>query len=239
MDIQQWLVATAHRAPPPPSDDHHMPHAAWERTHSQDQEQWQGRFYRRKRKRASSDSSIIAQRAPRATARNRTAAPRSLPSERARSAISAESRSQQSYSSRHGPGSPETAPSKTYERRPRHKTRADRYEPKQRKRKGDQDARNERKSGNKRRKSHRSGDGGRTVGLVQSFQLKNGPKNNRLTVGVTPRRMADDLRLITDTDEAGHNCWSLQAWASFRSGDRTRCRVYVTHFILWSCAISC
>lgn len=223
MDIQQWLAETADRAAPDRSDDHRFPDAFRAHPHAQGREEQLGRSYRRKkRKRASSDSSIIV---PRPTNRSRTqAAQRSLPSERGRSAESADRVFQHSaYSSPDASPSPGPAPEKTYERRPRHKTRPDRYEPKQKKSKGDHDARKERKSGKKRRKSHRSGDGGRTAGLVQSFQLKNGPKNSRLTVRVTLRSVLAALRLITGCiDEARRNFWIVQAWASFCSGNRTR-----------------
>ncbi|KAI7363803.1 hypothetical protein KC354_g6204 [Hortaea werneckii] len=69
-----------------------------------------------------------------------------------------------------------------YTRRARHKTNPDRYEPKSRKQEREPKACNDSRSRPKHRKSHRSGDGGRTTGLVQSFQLKNGPKGGRLTL---------------------------------------------------------
>ena len=186
MDIHEWLAATADRAEPNPSDDHRIPEELRAHPLPPARVQGMGRSYRRKkRKRASSDSSIIA---PRPTTRPRAqAVPRSLPSERARSAESADQASQNSgHSSPSASPSPVHIPDKSYGRRSRHKTRLDRYEPKPKKQKDNHDAHKDKKSGKKkRRKSHRSGDGGRTAGLVQSFQLKNGPKNNRLTVCVT------------------------------------------------------
>lgn len=74
------------------------------------------------------------------------------------------------------------APAKTYERRARHKTKADRYEPKAKKKKSKQDERKEKPLA-KRCKARRIGNGGRTADLVQKFTLKNGPpKDRRLTV---------------------------------------------------------
>ncbi|KAM3420141.1 hypothetical protein BST61_g3441 [Cercospora zeina] len=66
-------------------------------------------------------------------------------------------------------------------RRPRHKTRADCYETKP-KRKKARNIRDVKESKSKHRKSRRTGDGTRTAGLVQSFQLKNRSNNNRLTL---------------------------------------------------------
>jgi hypothetical protein len=69
-----------------------------------------------------------------------------------------------------------------YDRRARRKTRADRYEPNQRRTKEVQSA--EPKTATKRikRRDRRGRDGSGTQDLVQSFQLKNGPKKQRLTV---------------------------------------------------------
>lgn len=185
VDIRRWLAATDDRAPPPGSGDHCISgsHTLWADAHTQDRgEDRRGRIYRQKRRaRASSDSSIIATREPkRADLSRADDAAGSLPSVRARSASHAES-SEWERGTGGRSESTEAVPQKTYERRLRHKTRPDRYEPKQKRQKGDEGARREKKS-RKRRKSHRSGDGGRTAGLVQSFQLKNGPKGNRLTV---------------------------------------------------------
>ncbi|KAI7692079.1 hypothetical protein KC322_g11031, partial [Hortaea werneckii] len=69
-----------------------------------------------------------------------------------------------------------------YTRKARHKTKPGHYEPKSRKQRRELKARNDSRSRPRHRKSHRSGDGGRATGLVQSFQLKNGPKGGRLTL---------------------------------------------------------
>ena len=87
------------------------------------------------------------------------------------------------------------APNKTYDKRARHKTRIDRYEPKTKKQKRERTTDKDKKSNQRRRKPRRKDDGGRTIGLVQTFQLKNGPRNNRLTVSVQAR-LIDDLTLI-------------------------------------------
>lgn len=72
---------------------------------------------------------------------------------------------------------------KTYERRARHKTKADRYQPKAKKRKLVQSEQKGEEPRAKRRKARHNG--GRTAELVQKFTLKNGPcKDRRLTVSV-------------------------------------------------------
>ncbi|OQN95800.1 hypothetical protein B0A48_18085 [Cryoendolithus antarcticus] len=128
------------------------------------------RRYRHKRRKYHSDSSIIAPLAREAPEHDRDAA-----HVRRRRRQTSEAHSQSARAS------PEPF-TKTYERRPRHKTKADRYEPKKKKSKQDRpsDGQDARKS--RRRRSHRTGDGTRTTGLVQSFQLKNGAKSGRLTL---------------------------------------------------------
>lgn len=215
MDVQEWLATTADRAPPLPSDDHRMPDGVWADPHEQDRE---------RRKHTSSDSSLIVPRNARPANRSRVqAATRSLLSEQARSADSADSRPQAAQSSIFAPDGGKHAAQKTYERRPRHKTRPDRYEPKGRKRKGTPETRKGRRSGKKRRKSHRNADGGRTIGLIQSFQLRKGPKNSRLTVRDASSYTTRGLRLtVGRPDQARGNRRALQTWASFGSGDRSR-----------------
>ncbi|KAF2217605.1 hypothetical protein CERZMDRAFT_80321 [Cercospora zeae-maydis SCOH1-5] len=73
------------------------------------------------------------------------------------------------------------APAECFKRRPRHKTRADCYESKPKRKKAHK-SRDAKKPKSKHQKSRRRGDGDRTTDLVQSFQLKNGAKNNRLTL---------------------------------------------------------
>ena len=172
MDIAQWLAATTDRAPPDRELGDHIPPVT-DHPQAKDGGRRAGRSYRRKRHRASSDSSLVV---PNPTNHERgQAATRSVASEAVRPAESTDG------GAGHSSRSPSIhAPPKTYERRARHKTRADRYEPKPKKR---QENHARKKPSQKRRKSHRSGDGGRTAGLMQSFQLKNGPQNQRLTVG--------------------------------------------------------
>jgi len=78
-------------------------------------------------------------------------------------------------------------PIKVYEKRARHKTKPDRYEYKPKKGKEEHEPK---KSKSKRQKRDRTADGARTTGIVQSFQLKNGPKSNRLTVRLLTRLIA-------------------------------------------------
>ena len=174
MDIHKWLNDTADRVPPDLSDDAHKPDFL---QHHHEKSDRPGRNYRRKRKRASSDSSVIA---PRPTTHVQARA--ATPSEASNRFQAADDSSGKDTTFQHLTPAEQQQPTKSYEKRPRHKTRPDRYEPKSRKHSKEHDAKKERKSGQKRRKSHRSGDGGRTTGLVQNFHLNNGPKNNRLTV---------------------------------------------------------
>jgi hypothetical protein len=186
MDIQGWLQDTADRAPPNPSDEVDAPAVG---RYAQGDEATTAIRYRRKRRRTGSDSSIIA---PQRRADYRSKAEdRSVNAAKDRSADGLVSRSL-SASRHRRPRSqereidghikqPET---KTYERRARHKTKADRYESKKQDtkgRKGRDDA-GERTSKRKGSRAHRGGDGKRTENLVQGFRLKNGPSNSRLTV---------------------------------------------------------
>ncbi|KAK3706304.1 hypothetical protein LTR37_012819 [Vermiconidia calcicola] len=174
MDIGAWLAATADRAPPDASSDHNIHEVR--RPGNEDSERL-GRSYRHKRKRPSSDSSIIAP-----GQRTHQHAREPFHSETVdREALDAAGsrRSESSGSSRK---TADELPAKTYERRARHKTKPDRYEPKPKKQRKGRHGHMDRKSKENRRQSRRTGDGSRTTGLVQSFQLKNGPKNHRLTL---------------------------------------------------------
>ena len=177
MDIQTWLEDTADRAPPDHPDELQIPNFI--QPHLAQPER-SGRGYRRKRKRSSSNISYLQPQAelhadPDRMRHGRARSP-ALPSV-------ADAVSERIETSHDSPEAPKVAPARTYEKRARHKTRPDRYEPKSRRRK-ERDTRKERTSGRERRKSRRKDDGGRTTGLVQSFQLYNGPKNSRLTVSL-------------------------------------------------------
>ncbi len=174
MDIPGWLEGTADRAPPDASSDDHIDRHFWE-----EQSGRLGRQYRYKRKRASSDSSFIA------PAQDRQ---HGLASHRAASAHNAHvrARSRSSAGSSRADDRPTNLDVDKYERPPRHKTRPDRYERKTKAHRRGDDGRREREKKPKRRKP--TDDGSRTTGLVQSFQVKNGPKNNRLTVSLHARR---------------------------------------------------
>jgi len=188
MDIQRWLRDTTDRAPPEGFDDRQVP--AFLRSPGNADSLI--RKYRRKRKRAASDSSIIAPqpdvRGLEDLANDGRQVGRARPAHSVGRNVDSGSRhSAEGRSPSSDPG-PTTRPDqKTYERRARHRTKADRYEPKQKKKgrhqSGDKRASHETRT--ERRKSKRIRDGGRTAGLVQSFQLKNGPKNQRLTVRTT------------------------------------------------------
>ncbi|KXT04976.1 hypothetical protein AC578_10333 [Pseudocercospora eumusae] len=160
MDIREWLQNTADREPP---DEH---------DHS--------RFTRPKRKRASSDPPARAQ--GKARLKRHQTASHSSSSDHVRLAGEDTDSSRSTNNSTHSRNTSVSArdrlPVKSYERRARHKTRPDRYDPKIKKPRKDR----EKKDKSKRRKSHRSGDGARTAGLIQSFQLNHGLKNERLTL---------------------------------------------------------
>jgi len=176
MDITQWLENTADRVPPDQEVDLGFP----EFLQAHDEPEHVTRKYRRRKKRASSDSSIIEPR--REHHQRGKAANYAHSSGEVRGADHAIARSRSSHSYASSEPDPQTTRVKIYEKRARHKTKPDRYEPNSKKRRKEREAREDGRSRPKRRKSHRSGDGGRTTGLVQSFQLKNGPKNSRLTV---------------------------------------------------------
>ncbi|KAI6910029.1 hypothetical protein KC318_g6379 [Hortaea werneckii] len=183
MDIRQWLDDTADREPP----DVDVPPGSLQLLNPQNLPTRHARRNRRKRKRASSDSSIIVpphSHSKRGRRRPRVQTHSSTPSA-VEDACDAEDAGADAYSSP-ALGDPKSAVDAVHEhaytRRARHKTNPDRYEPKSRKQRREPKARNDSRSRLRHRESHRSGDGGRTTGLVQSFQLKNGPKGGRLTL---------------------------------------------------------
>lgn len=175
MDIQKWLQATTDRAPPEKSDAVDAPNFIGSLRAQLEPDSHQ---YRSKRKRREpSDSSVIPQDYSKDHAKARKRPKRRQDDKTSESDL---------YQPRTSDTRPEKStlsetPSKTYKRRPRHKTKPDRYEPKTRKPKKDREPRTRKNAERKRRRSHRN-DGERTTGLIQSFQLKNGSKNNRLTL---------------------------------------------------------
>jgi hypothetical protein len=186
MDIQGWLQDTADRAPPNPSEEIDTPAVG---RYAQGDEATTVIRYGRKRRRTGSDSSIIAPQ--RRTDYRSKAEDRSAHAARDRSADGLVSGSLSASRHRRPPsqerdmdGRNKQPEPKTYERRARHKTKADRYEPKKQDTKGrkQRDDAGERKSKRKGSRAHRGGDGKRTESLVQGFRLKNGPSNSRLTV---------------------------------------------------------
>ncbi|KAI7155311.1 hypothetical protein KC349_g7071 [Hortaea werneckii] len=183
MDIGQWLDDTADREPP----DGDVPPGSLQLPNPQNLPTRHARRNRPKRKRASSDSSIIVpphSHSKRGCRRPRVQTHSSTPSA-VEYACDAEDAGADAYSSS-ALGDPKSTVDAVHEhaytRRARHKTNPDRYEPKSKKQKREPKARNDSRSRPRHRKSHRSGDGGRPTGLVQSFQLKNGPKGGRLTL---------------------------------------------------------
>jgi len=169
MDIHSWLENTADREPPDQPELRGFAHLGAEQLRKK---------YHHKRKRASSDSSLLqARRHERATALRRT-----VSSDCFHDTGKVFTRYDRQRSEEYERAGSDDAPPKTYEKRARHKTKPDRYEPKAKKHLKERESREDKKAEVKPRKSRRSGDGGRTVGLVQGFQLKSGPQKSRLTV---------------------------------------------------------
>ncbi|EME38232.1 hypothetical protein DOTSEDRAFT_104518, partial [Dothistroma septosporum NZE10] len=184
MDVRAWLQNTADREPPDERDkagspEHLRPERYTAEAHTHVQ---QG-----KRKRASSES-VLARRRP---SRGRhgghgreRAAPDDSSSHRVRSAHDGTASSRSSCSVSRRESSPDRRFNTTFERRARHKTKEDCHEPTTKKRRKKHESREDHKFKSKSmpRKSHRRGDGVRTAGLVTNFQLKDRPKNHRLTL---------------------------------------------------------
>lgn len=184
MDIREWLQNTADREPP--DEYHHPGFPAFLRP--QPSEVIDGvrpSRHRPKRNRASSDPIDTAHQ--QARRKQHQAVLHSSSSEHVRLAQNKDITTSHSRDS--SVSGRALAPIKSYERRARHKTRPDRYDCQPKNERKDRETYREKKRKSKRRKSHRSGDGERTVGLVQSFQLKNGPKNERLTVSKLTRAL--------------------------------------------------
>ncbi|KAK0283517.1 hypothetical protein LTR35_001949 [Friedmanniomyces endolithicus] len=169
MDIHSWLENTADREPPNELELRGFAHLEAEQL---------GKKHHRKRKRASSDSSLLQSRR-----HDRAAAVHvAISSDGFRNVGNVFTRHDRQRSEECARSGGDDAPPKTYEKRARHKTKPDRYEPKAKKHFIERGSREDKKAEVKPRKSRRSGDGGQTVGLVQGFQLKNGPQKSRLTL---------------------------------------------------------
>ncbi|KAK5113104.1 hypothetical protein LTR62_003683 [Meristemomyces frigidus] len=176
MDVHQWLDNTVDREPLEEYQEPILAHLQAQRATGDERPR---RRYRRKRQPASSKSSIpLHAHHPAHHRRGKEA--RYTGSSEGCSEAEPIVHMHRSRDRSLGQGSQyrETA-HRSYERRPRHKTKADRYELK-RKREREHEPRDRPMS--KRRRPIRSGDGGRTAGVVQAFQLKNGPKKSRLTL---------------------------------------------------------
>ncbi|KAK4628954.1 hypothetical protein CLAFUW4_07723 [Fulvia fulva] len=182
MDVRAWLQNTADREPPDEEDragfpDYLRPDRYTAEGHTL--------VHQSKRKRASSEPHSAQKRPSRGRrgGQARPAAPDSSPGHGPEPRTDTASSSSSSREERRE-SSPDRRFNRTFERRARHKTKEDRYEPKAKKWRKEHESRKDHKSKSKskRRQSHRSGDGARTAGLVTSFQLKDRPKNNRLTL---------------------------------------------------------
>lgn len=178
MDIQAWLEGTADREPPDAGQqegfaDHPGPCKDRRRHTEEDREQ--------RRPDLPSDSSLIDLHRYR-----HRRLPQGRPRELAEHADVTARRRRDSRGSRASYERLQSKPAvaSMFEKRARHKTKPDRYEPKTREHRKERSAQVQVEPSGKRRRSHRSADGARTAGLVQSFQLKVGAKDTRLTVSL-------------------------------------------------------
>lgn len=171
MDIKEWLQNTVYREPP--EDQEGFPNGPQPQLGPSKPVRT---GHRHKRRRASSD--------PPGDGSGRRDLASSDHVQLAAASFCSDSTSRHGGS---GVSSRERVPTKVYEKRARHKTKPDRYEYKPKKGKEEHEPK---KSKSKRQKRDRTADGARTTGIVQSFQLKNGPKSNRLTVRLLTRLIA-------------------------------------------------
>ncbi|KAF2164212.1 hypothetical protein M409DRAFT_25554 [Zasmidium cellare ATCC 36951] len=181
MDIHDWLQTTADRQPP--DDDQHPGFPAFLKpTRPPGPKQ---REHSHARKRTSSEPPPSEQH-HRRRKRHKAATWSSSSPDHARhlqpAAASSRSSSHASQDRHVRESSGKEIPSKSFERRARHKTKPDRYETKPKQRDHGRKARDDRKSKSKHRRSHQSADVAKATGLIQSFQLKNGRKDKRLTL---------------------------------------------------------
>ncbi|KAK4498705.1 hypothetical protein PRZ48_009215 [Zasmidium cellare] len=184
MDIHNWLQTTADRQPPDDEDDHQGFPAFLKPPRQPEPKQ---REYHRTRKRTSSEPPPSEHHHHRRRKRHKAATRSSSSSpDHARQLQPAEARSRSSSHASHDRHVRESArkevPRQSFERRARHKTRPDRYDAKPKQRNEGRKTHKERKSKTKDRKSHQSADVAKATGLIQSFQLKNGRKDKRLTL---------------------------------------------------------
>lgn len=184
MDVREWLQNTVDREPPDGDDCHGFPDFLQPDRYA---EHHRGRQSQRRRRRGSSHSPpAVLRRAPKRKGKATSSQP-----------ATADQWHPVASATTSGHGTSDSAsiaddrrervrdpsPARIFERRARRKTRPDRYEPNPKKRKKDGHTGDQRKRKPKHRKTRQhNGDGARTNGLVQSFQLKNRPKNQRLTV---------------------------------------------------------
>ncbi|KAK4973353.1 hypothetical protein LTR28_011236 [Elasticomyces elasticus] len=180
MDVRQWLASTTEAERPTSLTAPGFPDFLRGRADAQNAETVD-RQNNHKRRRTASGSSILEVAAPRKHRGHRvheTRRDRERRSGGSDSTRSVTSSALQSSSSSLGSSTQNQQPAKTYERRARHKTRTDRYEPKIDTSKR-RTAKKEKKSTKKSRKTKKTRENLFT-GLVQSFHAKNVPKD-RLT----------------------------------------------------------
>ncbi|KAK4987934.1 hypothetical protein LTR50_004271 [Elasticomyces elasticus] len=181
MDVRQWLASTTEAERPTSLTAPGFPDFLRGRADAQNAETVD-RQNNHKRRRTASGSSILEVAAPRKHRGHRvheTRRDRERRSGGSDSTRSVTSSALQSSSSSLGSSTQNQQPAKTYERRARHKTRTDRYEPKIDTSKR-RTAKKEKKSTKKSRKTKKTRENLFT-GLVQSFHAKNVPKD-RLTL---------------------------------------------------------
>lgn len=182
MDIHSWLQTTADRQPPDEEEHPGIP----DFLKPQGPPEAKRRERHRTRKRPSSEPPS-SERHHHHRKRHRAATWSSSRPDHARklqpSATGSHSSSHASHRRHVRSATDQKAvPDESFERRARHKTRPDRYEAKPKQRSDGRRAHDKRKSKSKGRKSRQNGDIAKATGMIQSFQLKNGRKDKRLTV---------------------------------------------------------
>lgn len=190
MDIHNWLQTTADRQPP--DEEEHPGIPDFLKPHGPAETKRRERHSTRKRPSSEPPSS---ERHHHRRKRHRPATRSSSSPDHARKlrppATASRSSSHASQRRHVREGTPEKeVPSKSFERRARHKTRPDRYEAKPKERSDGRKARDEPTSRSQGRKSRKNGDIAKATGTIQSFQLKNGRKDKRLTVRLAICAMA-------------------------------------------------
>jgi hypothetical protein len=211
MDIRKWLEETVlPECPPSPSLPEQMGLAPFLYSKASEKGPKQGR----RRKRSTSDSSLI---------HARTARRRSPPVRQPADAVNSGDASACSNAYQPTHSSRGSTSSQQYARKPRRKTRPERYEPtlKDAKGRGKQENKHQKgESKHRKHKSRRNKAEKQGVGLVQSFHAKNVP-TDRLTVRSCSYDAGLSHGLMVGIVEAAREARTLQQGESVFSRQRS------------------